>query len=241
MGAVHDPVDALAQDLAGINDTDSRRAVFLRHAESFGVTRYAYLNTTCPRDPFHVETNYPTAWVERYLERNYMVVDAVSLEAARSPVPFRWRDALARPQYGANSQRVFEEAADFSIRDGFTVPIHSGAGLSIISLVVEDPALFQPSSAARRHMLHLLAMHFHLACDRALNEEVAPPLPRLTPREREVLLWTAKGKTGWEIAQILNLAERTVVYHIENARTKLGASSRAQAVVAAMTLGLIRP
>lgn len=241
MGALHDPIDALAQDLEGIHDTSRRREVFLRHADGFGVTRYAYLNTSCPRDPFHVDTNYPTAWVDRYLAGNYMAIDAVSLEAVRSPVPFRWRDALARPQYGDDSRRVFDEAADFAIRDGFTVPIHSGAGLSIVSLVIDDDALFRPAGAQRRQMLHLLAMHFHLACDRALNAAPAQPAPRLTPREREVLLWTAKGKTGWEIAQILNLAERTVVYHIENARTKLGASSRAQAVVAAMTLGLIRP
>ena len=69
----------------------------------------------------------------------------------------------------------------------------------------------------------------------------ALPAPRLSPREREVLLWTAKGKTGWEIAQILHLAERTVTFHIENAKIKLGAASRTQAVVTALSLGLIRP
>lgn len=241
MDALYDPVDALTQELSGVHDQEQRQAAFLRHAAAFGVSRYAYLNTTHPSDPFHVETNYPAAWAERYLAQNYMAVDAVPLEAARSPVPFRWSDALARPEYGAKSQLVFAEAAEFSIRDGFTVPVHSAAGLSIISVAIDDPDMFRPSAAARRHTVHLLAMHFHLACDRALGAGSAEPLPRLTPREREVLLWTAKGKTGWEIAQILNLAERTVVYHIENARTKLGASSRAQAVVVAVTLGLIRP
>jgi len=79
-----------------------------------------------------------------------------------------------------------------------------------------------------------------LACERAMT----PQPPReliLTPREREVLLWAAKGKTGWEIGQILRLSERTVTYHVENARAKLGASSRAHAVVKAVTLGLIAP
>lgn len=241
MAALHDPVDALTQDLAGIHDPKHRQAVFLLHAQALGVPRFAYLNTTHSDAPFHIETNYPDEWVRHYLARGYMEVDAVALEAARSPLPFHWQAALARPEHGAAAHRVFAEAAEFAIRDGFTVPIHSSSGLSIISLAIDDPALFTAKGTARRHALHLLALHFHLACDRALAEAPTPPAPALTPREREVLVWAAKGKTGWEIAQILHLSERTVTYHVENARTKLGAASRAQAVVAALTLGLIRP
>lgn len=48
-----------------------------------------------------------------------------------------------------------------------------------------------------------------------------PEERKLTPREREVLTWTANGKTAWEISIILNIAESTVISHLRNARTKL--------------------
>ncbi|HXW65734.1 MAG TPA: LuxR C-terminal-related transcriptional regulator, partial [Burkholderiaceae bacterium] len=63
----------------------------------------------------------------------------------------------------------------------------------------------------------------------------------LSQREIETLTWSARGKTSDEIASILGLSKRTVDFHIDNARTKLGVSSRIQAAVKAATGGLIEP
>lgn len=52
----------------------------------------------------------------------------------------------------------------------------------------------------------------------------------LTAREQESLAWVAEGKSDWEIATILGLSETTVRFHVDNARKKLGAVNRAQAV-----------
>jgi DNA-binding CsgD family transcriptional regulator len=53
--------------------------------------------------------------------------------------------------------------------------------------------------------------------------------------------WVARGKTSAEIAQILGLTRRTVDFHIDNARTTLGAATRTQAVIKAATGRLIDP
>jgi len=53
---------------------------------------------------------------------------------------------------------------------------------------------------------------------------------RLTDRERDTLAWVAEGKSDWEISVILGLSETTVRFHVDNARRKLGAVNRAQAV-----------
>ena len=63
----------------------------------------------------------------------------------------------------------------------------------------------------------------------------------LSDREAETLTWAARGKTSAEIAQILGLSKRTVDFHIDNARTKLGATTRIQAAIKAMTGRLIEP
>jgi DNA-binding CsgD family transcriptional regulator len=58
----------------------------------------------------------------------------------------------------------------------------------------------------------------------------------LTPREREVMAWVARGKTNAQIAAVLWVAPSTVRKHLENVYAKLGVSSRTAAV--ACCLGL---
>ncbi len=62
---------------------------------------------------------------------------------------------------------------------------------------------------------------------------------RVSGRESQVLRLVAAGKSDWEIGQILKISEKTVNFHVENAKRKLGGATRIQAVVAAMREGLI--
>jgi LuxR family transcriptional regulator, quorum-sensing system regulator BjaR1 len=61
----------------------------------------------------------------------------------------------------------------------------------------------------------------------------------LTSREREVLAWVARGKSAWEIGEILNIGKRTVDEHVQTATQKLDAANRAQAVAIALREQLI--
>jgi DNA-binding CsgD family transcriptional regulator len=56
----------------------------------------------------------------------------------------------------------------------------------------------------------------------------------LTPREREVLGWVARGKSAAGVAEILNIAKRTVDEHVQTAIHKLGAANRTHAVALAI-------
>ena len=62
---------------------------------------------------------------------------------------------------------------------------------------------------------------------------------RPSKREREILALLAKGSTDVKIAEILNLSPATVQTHVRNAKAKLGARTRAQAVALALVGGLI--
>jgi DNA-binding CsgD family transcriptional regulator len=55
-----------------------------------------------------------------------------------------------------------------------------------------------------------------------------------TPREREVLALLAAGATDEQIAEMLELSPATVQTHVRNAKAKLGARTRAQAVAMAL-------
>jgi DNA-binding response OmpR family regulator len=68
-----------------------------------------------------------------------------------------------------------------------------------------------------------------------------PNMVALNDREIEVLTWAARGKTSAEIAKILGLTKRTIDFHSDNAREKLGAATRTEAVLKAATGRLIEP
>jgi DNA-binding NarL/FixJ family response regulator len=87
----------------------------------------------------------------------------------------------------------------------------------------------------------ILASILHARLQRIARLDAWSQSIDLTPREIETLTWSARGKTSDEIATILSLSKRTVDFHIDNARAKLGVTSRVQAAVKAATGGLIEP
>ena len=66
----------------------------------------------------------------------------------------------------------------------------------------------------------------------------AAELDKLSPREREILRFIARGQSNKEIARALELAESTVKIHVQNMLRKLNLSSRVQAAVFAVENGL---
>jgi DNA-binding response OmpR family regulator len=75
---------------------------------------------------------------------------------------------------------------------------------------------------------------------RVARSAIWPKHVGLREREVEALTWAARGKTFWEIGEILGLSKRTVEFHLENARRKLGVATRTQALIKAAAGRLIQ-
>jgi DNA-binding NarL/FixJ family response regulator len=76
---------------------------------------------------------------------------------------------------------------------------------------------------------------------RGVRSEIWPSDVRLSDREVETLTWAARGKTSAEIAEILGTTKRTIDFHMDNARSKLGVANRTSAVLKAAKNRLIEP
>jgi DNA-binding NarL/FixJ family response regulator len=76
---------------------------------------------------------------------------------------------------------------------------------------------------------------------RVARNDTWPKLAMLSDREIEALTWVARGKTSVQIAEMLGLAKRTVDFHLDNARVKLGAATRTEAAIKAAIGKLIEP
>ena len=64
-------------------------------------------------------------------------------------------------------------------------------------------------------------------------------MPCLTDREIEVMICVAKGDSNKQIARELKISQRTVCFHMTNCFTKMEASNRTEAIVKAVSCGLI--
>ena len=82
-----------------------------------------------------------------------------------------------------------------------------------------------------RAVLTLLRPHLHQAYLDA--ERRRHPVPRLTPRQNDLLRLLAAGHTNTQIARRLGISEGTVRTHLENIYARLGVSSRTAAVTRA--------
>jgi DNA-binding NarL/FixJ family response regulator len=74
----------------------------------------------------------------------------------------------------------------------------------------------------------------------AMKRRLAPSGPQISPREREVLGLLADGLAVAQIARRLYISESTAKTHISKLYEKLGAGNRAQAIMTAMRMGLIK-
>ena len=74
---------------------------------------------------------------------------------------------------------------------------------------------------------------------RADAASAAEPAPALSPREREVLVLVAEGRSNPDIARSLYIGEATVKTHLLHVFEKLGVNDRTRAVTRAMELGLL--
>jgi LuxR family quorum sensing-dependent transcriptional regulator len=173
---------------------------------------------------------WPEGWLKRFADQRYQLVDPLIRQMQVSAEPFRWHDV--RPTASAAALRVLDEATEFRMRDGFALPIYGAEGAMIgITVATEHYELDKRDESA----LHLAAIYFHAKFARMRAKDDVPPRAiKLTPRERECLSWVAAGKTDWEISQILNISEQTAHEYVHNAISKLGSTTRAQAVAVAM-------
>jgi LuxR family transcriptional regulator, quorum-sensing system regulator SolR len=121
--------------------------------------------------------------------------------------------------------------------NALTVQLHANAGcLAYFTVLVHaKQRLRQPIR------LLCLAHLAHCQIYRHLEESSRRKVEALSPRELDVIAWSADGKTSSEMATLLGVSENTVKFHFKNAKEKLGSSSKASSVVKAALLGMLSP
>jgi len=192
---------------------------------------------------FHLE-NCPDGW-QRDAVSGDVALDPLYRRALREVTPIYWRELVPyEPAWIARARR-------YGLATGVTIPVHGPDGRwSSLSLVKNRSGTgVERYIRAALGRCQLLAVFVHDVADRILRNQVGMAVPveqckaercSLTERERDCLIWLAAGKTTAEAASILCVAERTVVFHLANARRKLGVTNSHHAIMKAVSLGQIK-
>lgn len=184
--------------------------------------------------------NTPAAYIDSFNDAHNWKVDPVVQHCKRLSVPIIWDQST----YVTSGQgEKWEAQASFGFRTGISLALHMPEGRHFMIGVDRDQALPKDRREVTRMVadLQLFAVHAQDIAMRVLIPETLQiERPKLSPRELDGLRWTMEGKTAWEVASILGIAERTAVLHINTAMHKLGCNTKHQAVLKALRLGLLR-
>ena len=166
------------------------------------------------------------------------------LRQSKSAITFLKNEDLADSS-PAERDLAIKVNHEFHIKGWALFPTHAPEKNRIYSLGwwdLNNQGDAQKLWAAESSTFTLAATYFcesiAVLIDREITGETSPALSQ---RELECLLWAGAGKTTSEISTILNVADGTIDEYIKRAARKLGATTRAQACVRAILLGLISP
>ena len=143
--------------------------------------------------------------------------------------------------YFSEAQPLWEAAR----ASWFTPRCHSvfNAAKSGVGLFVRFPLQHARNTALLSDELQLkmqlLVRESLMALMRLNDEIVMTPEMNFSKREKEILKWTAEGKTSAEIAMILSISENTVNFHQKNMQKKINAPNKTQVACYAAATGLI--
>lgn len=180
--------------------------------------------------------NYPVEWQQLYESKDYASIDPLILQGQQSCTPIVWSDDVFRfaPEF-------WQQAQAQGLKYGWSQSTRGSCGLpGMLSLVRSAQPISQVELDAKEKQMQWLTSSAHILISRVLltkfEKEYAPCL---TPREIEILKWTADGKSADDIADILELSVNTVNFHVRNLILKFNVSNKTSAVVRALMFGVL--
>jgi LuxR family quorum-sensing system transcriptional regulator CciR len=235
LGVVQDFVTQAAV----IDDMAALRSLIETACEDLGFSYFALVNHIRFGQPtvgYVRLTNYPLEWLAVVRERDQRV-DPVLRAAERASSGFTWDRIGSMLKLTVEDKAVLQQAREHGIGDGFTVPNHIPGevfGSSHFAVAVDQPFPTESVPAAQALGNFAFEAARRLIAKRTISsEEYIVPAP-LSERQRECLLFVARGKSDSVIAQLLDIRPKTVNEHIEAAKRRYAVASRSQLLVRAL-------
>ncbi|MBX5166829.1 MULTISPECIES: transcriptional regulator TraR [unclassified Rhizobium] len=225
-------------DLAALRGDENVLKDALAHlAHQAGFSGYAYLYIR----PGHTiaSSNYPSDWRAIYFERKFEAIDPIVNRAKSMKRVFTWSGDDERRHLSKKEREFFDQAADFGIRSGVTVPIRAANGSTSMFTLASDKSSIElerdidpVAAAAAVGQLHTRMTLL------PLTPTVQHPA-WLDPKEAAYLNWISVGKTMEEAADLEGVKYNSVKSKLEEARKRFQIHTMPHLVALAIRAGLI--
>lgn len=236
----------LSEKLTRAESEDQLKQICQEFCDAVGFEYYIYAVcsvTSLSAPQIHCLSNYPQEWFDRYFQQGMQKHDPVVKYCFENLTPVRWDQLMTMEQYiDPVGVEIMQQASEFGLVNGVSIPLKSPSGeVAVFSLATSN------AERVEERLLEVLpygqlfssrVFEVHARLNQSVNDAKSF---KLTAREIECLFWACEGKTTWEISKIIDVTERTIVFHLTSATKKLGAVNRQHAVAKAIICGLIKP
>jgi LuxR family quorum-sensing system transcriptional regulator CciR len=226
---LHEVVQQFASLVEAAGDADELAKALLAITRELGFQYFAlahHLDVLSAGEGAIRLHNYPPKWADYYDAKALGVSDPVHRASHVTSLGFRWSQMPRMIALTARDQRILALGREHGIGEGFTVPAHvPGEARGSCSFASEADRPIEDAMLPVAQLAGAFAFEAarRLWSGRGQRDVQAP---QLTDRQRDCVLWVARGKGDWEISRILGVSEETVARHIKQACERYGVNKR---------------
>ncbi|MAW81729.1 MAG: hypothetical protein CMI63_15945 [Parvularcula sp.] len=236
-------IDAFIEATLRINDAVELKRCFEDFLGKLGFDAVAYhilvegFRSVSLDKGFRIST-FPEDYIQYYIDHRVFEFDPVMEEARKHGGPILWPDVADKPDLTKAQKEFFDKARSFGLVSGAAFSIYGRPGeIAYFSLGSTQ----QDVNFSRAELLELQAIcqQMHLRFSELTRAENGKR--KLSKRETEVLELIAQGKSNSVIGDILGVSPNTVDTLVRRCFDKLGVTSRVEAALAGVAMGIILP
>lgn len=231
-------LETILEELELTSDPSGFQAVSERLRDHFQIDHLVYHWVSAAGDQYGCGT-YDPAWVQRYLDKEYLRIDPVIKGCYQRFHPVDWKRL---DWSGKATQAFLKEALEYGLgNQGYSVPLRGPNGQFALFTVNHrcDDDTWSGFTERNRRELIICAHMFNQKALEFEPDRAPAPARQLSPREVDALTLLALGYGRAQVADTLSISEHTLRVYIESARFKLGAVNTVHAVARAISQGLI--
>ncbi len=207
-----------------------------------GIDKISYHSDT-GRGPDHkgrgvAAIGFPKGWVCHYIEADLVKIDPIPELTLTQTRPFRWSETGDLMRLTEAQEGYMKQLSEANLGDGLAMQVfgpnlrnaYVGLGFADSDRQFDPAEVFELQCAAQ--IAHIRY------CELTADEDGASA--DLSPREREILGWIARGKSNSVIADILGVSRHTVDTITRRIYDKLKVNDRTTAAIKGLGSGLLR-
>lgn len=235
-------VNAFVRDVSKVDTRSDLEIALAQISKELGFAYFALSNhidlQAAPQQLIRIH-NYPLEWVRYFDDHRLGLTDPVHRACRITGVGFGWSDLPRMLPLTSTDRRLLELAAKHGLSERYTVPAHVPGDIQgSCSFANARGRRLQPEQKASAQLVGSFAFEVARRLLRLKAQRLVDPA-RVSKRERECLIWVARGKSDREIATILGISTDTVHQYVKALRGNYDAVSRSQLIAQAIFTGTI--